>query len=362
MKSRKFIDNKWQVNRFCAEVFQGLEKVFENEIKKITGGRVRIISSTPGLVYFETIFNLSKLYEIKTASSVFVVISVEGNISSPENEKKIIARIKQIIAENNELYGEEIFKTFKITADESASKNFVRLKEIIHEKTQLDLVFKGGDLVMKSAFRKKEFFIRISPRPLSVRFWRNANYNAALNASIAASMVFLTSPDKEDRVLNICAGSGSLLIERCLLSPNPREALGFELLGEVVDIAKHNLKESGIPKKYRIEKGDCEQLSQIISEGQKFNVVLGDLPFGMTVGHKKTNRSLYKKIVLELFKVCDNKTRVALITHDIQSLELVIEEFKDRLKVKEKMQIKMSTQRYGMYIYPMIYIMELLTA
>lgn len=92
-------------------------------------------------------------------------------------------------------------------------------------------------------------------------------------------MIRLHNPEKTDKVLNLCAGSGTLLIERCqLLYPKP--GLGIEIDPETVELANKNIKASLIPKKYKIIQGDIFALPDLITS-ERYNSFIIDLPCGM---------------------------------------------------------------------------------
>lgn len=359
IKKQNIPRSSFKAEKFCIETFNGLEELCIQEIQKITSGNVNIVATKPGLIYFQTKFNLAKLYELKIPVNIYLVVEVTGNkLSNEENIRRVISGIRRISAENEILYGQKVFNTFKLSTRGANSEGFEILKDSIIKQTSLDLVLKGGDMVIKRVVYTPDLLLRISPRPLSTVFWRVANFNAALNASIANAMIFLTNPRSTDRILNICAGSGTLFIERCLYEPFPAQAFGVEIESSTIDRAKRNIKESQISNRYVFLQGDARSLSEIKSlSNVHFDVILGDLPYGLNTGRRSRNSTLYNDLLLESLKVADPKVRICLITQDVNTLNHVIESIPE-LHIEKTFQIKVSTNKPGMYIYPVIYLIK----
>ena len=344
---------------YCAEVFQNLENVFVAELNKLFGEKVSVKEVKNGIVYFETNVPFEDLFLITTATTISIVFSYEKDVNTAINKTKLLGITRFVIKENTEMYGFKVFETLRLISNAGYEKQFLDIKNFLAIKNGLIVTSQAGDLFIRKPNDKEEIWIRISPRPLSTRFWREADFKAALNASIAAAMVQLSEPAKGDNVLNVCAGSGTLLIERCLANPEPEIALGIELVNKHIEYAELNIKEAELSENFKVIQGDCTRMEHIVKEkfGEdfKFNCVVGDLPFGLAVGNKDENRFLYKKILLELRKICTLDARILLITQDVKSIEWALKETGDIYEVKKQIQTKLSTNRDGLYLYPIIY-------
>lgn len=111
---------------FCAEVLNGLEEVFIEEIIEITGGNARVIDTKPGFVYFTFFFNIKKLYEVKTAVSIYLVLRINHRFDALNNLLKITSFCEKIIIQNKDL--DESFTDLKLVAKNATSPEFLNLK------------------------------------------------------------------------------------------------------------------------------------------------------------------------------------------------------------------------------------------
>jgi 23S rRNA G2445 N2-methylase RlmL len=342
--------------QFCAETFEGLEDFCKDEILKQTNNEATHFSKTDRYIFFEYKENLEILKKLRLTNNIY--ISIDSNNKS--FDKELISNIEKVL----KFSSNENFTTFRFAIPKHRYKSVESLVQKISNDFKLKPVAENGDLIIKILERYKKILIRISPKPLSVRSWRVKNYNAALNSTIASMMVHLIKPLANDFVLNICAGSGTLLIERCLTYPSPKGGLGVEMLADVMEYGKENMRKASLPDQYKIIKGDCTQLTQIeimknrLENDQKFNVVLGDLPFGLTNGHKKRNRALYKKMLGQIFKVSSDDARICLITEDQENMIKALNDV-EKFNIIQTVKVKVSTNREGHFIYPIIYLLNI---
>ena len=95
-------------------------------------------------------------------------------------------------------------------------------------------------------------------RPHSARDWRVCDYPGALNATIANVMVNMPGTTVDDRFLNICCGSGTLMVER-LHSGAARHVVGLDSNIDTLRCAGANLRESRTLSGSTLMAGDAQK-------------------------------------------------------------------------------------------------------
>lgn len=342
---------------FYAETIEGLENFLEKEIIKTYGGKAKIKDIQKGFVIFTTPFILKKFYDLRYALDVYITEYIIDTVSNPINCKNLINTIKLLFRLSEKYFGDFEFTSFRIKAFDAGNEDYKILKKQLFKELKLNLIFQESDLLIWKPDHVNKFLIRITPVPLYKSYWRDSNFKGGLNSVIARIMIDLTLPHHTDRVLNICAGSGTLLIERCLTSSPPHSAIGIELDEKVLEYAKRNLRQSNLPKKYKILQGDCRNLGLEI-DNEKFNVILGDLPFGLTIGKKEDNLELYSQILNEILKITEKNCRICLLTQDTKNLDKVLDKLNGKFNLIKKIVLNTKTKNEIM-IHPTIYLISI---
>ncbi|MCB0334523.1 MAG: methyltransferase domain-containing protein, partial [Bdellovibrionales bacterium] len=206
-------------------------------------------------------------------------------------------------------------RSFRLSAAGKDSAVFERLISSLENEIGLRYDAEQGDLFIR--IRKSmvvdegwDVLLRYGLRPLSKRWWRTQDYRGALDGPVAAGIALLTSPGKKQRVLDLCAGSGTFLIERALIGP----ALclcGSELLEDVVALSQKNAEAAGVAMKMSFQQGDARALP---FSDQEFDVVFGNLPWGEACGSKPALKALYIDIVHEAVRVCAPGGQILFLT------------------------------------------------
>jgi 23S rRNA G2445 N2-methylase RlmL len=134
-------------------------------------------------------------------------------------------------------------------------------------------------------------------------------HSAALNATIAAAMVRMSGPTKNDRVANLMCGSGTLLIERLLAGP-ARSAVGVDSDPAAIAAAQENA--AGL---------DVELHTADIADwtGGPFDVIFADPPWGDKTGSHETNDALHELLLRKAFEL--SATRLVVLTHEIRIMQ-----------------------------------------
>lgn len=309
------------------ETPEGLEIIAQQELNRLFNTPAKTIKNTtkPGTfgVYFA---QPRTLLQLQTITAVYLVIPFSVPRPRALLGHEHFSRLSQQIDFVQSLHPEQTFQTFHLDAAGSDSTVMNRIKETITQHTKLAFDPSAGDLLIKlrGALYSKagwEALIRLSPRPLSTRSWRVCNYEGALNAAVAHSMVTLTQPQADDHFLNIGCGSGTLLIER------HRRASAVSITGcdtnpAALHCAQNNIYASGAPS-INILYGDARKLP---FSTHTFNALCADLPFGQLIGTHQNNKTLYPALLEEAARVAKTKACFVIITHEIRLMEAVLQQ------------------------------------
>lgn len=98
---------------------------------------------------------------------------------------------------------------------------------------------------------------------------------------------------KDARVLDICCGSGTFLIEREKLTPCA-SLTGVDIAHNAIDIARQNAEAAGSIAKFMVN--DCLRFEA----DRPYDELISNLPFGNRVGSHKDNVALYSGILERL--------------------------------------------------------------
>lgn len=171
-----------------------------------------------------------------------------------------------------------------------------------------------------------EVLVRLSPQPLSKRDWRVINVPGALNATVAFAMTQIQARDSKERVLNLCSGSATILIEHAL-SRTSDQLLAVDSSANMLGAAKLNCIASdtnGLVTLLRADAGRTPLRPGTIDR------IYADLPFGGQVGSHADNLRLYPKVLEEAHRISRPEAVCILLTHEINLLRECIDQSKWR--------------------------------
>lgn len=163
---------------------------------------------------------------------------------------------------------------------------------------QSEVIIVGGDAVLA---------IRVLGQPPGQRPLPAGALPASLNATLAAALVWLTSPAPDDVFLDPLCGAGTLLRERALAGPYAR-LLGGDRDERAVALAQANL--AGLPN-LALEQWDATALP--LEDGSVDKAALNP-PYGRRAGSHVSNTALYPALIAELARVVRAGGLVALVT------------------------------------------------
>jgi len=298
---------------FEAEVLPGLEQLAADEIRARAGHANQSVVARTGAVTFMYAGAISQLNILKITTAIYG--SVVFNVPRPkallghEHLSRLIKICNSVLDS-----ARPQFNTIGLDAAGDDSSVMQRLMQELARLLGLESSDGRGDLNLRIRRPRVEegweVLIRLTPRPLATRDWRVVNYKGAVFAPIAYAMAGLTHPSSDDRVLNLCCGSGSLLIERAAYG-HAAALEGCDISAEALDAARQNLAAADVSAV--LSDSDARHLPYA---DKSFNVLLADLPFGQLVGSHQDNLTLYPAILTEAARVASPGARFAILSHE----------------------------------------------
>jgi tRNA (guanine6-N2)-methyltransferase len=305
-----------------AECAEGLENITRDEVRRLFPQTIKIERVTSGAVTFSYRGALADLRRLRTATSVYTIQRYA--VPRPKallGHQHLTALLAQL---NSSMVTREDFQTFFLSAAGDGSAVLQRLKSEITQHTKLTAADEKGDLLIRLRRHADgwETLARITARPLATRRWRVCNYEGALNAAVARAMIQLTDPQEDQRVLNLCCGSGTLLIERVSAGP-VAQIVGVDRLPSALECAQTNITAARLRNPITLVQGDATRLDM---PDACMDVVLADLPFGQLVGTHSDNQTLYPRLLAEAARVAVPNAYLVLLSHEIRLMEQLMTE------------------------------------
>ncbi|MGI6523756.1 MAG: methyltransferase domain-containing protein [Bdellovibrionota bacterium] len=308
---------------FEASCLDGTKDLVEKELLKL-GDKLQIFKTdTSDSVVFVAEEDYTKLKSLRKVLSLYYLLCFPVKGPGSLLKADILADINLHILKAIKNSLDFPAKTFRINAAGSDSKTYSEIASKIEHFTGLTFDKENGDLLLR--FRKHpsgkawEVLIRLSSRPLSAKAWRTHNFQGALNPVLAAVLYDLTGIKKDDRLINIMCGSGTILIEASQRRKLSR-IVGIDNNSEVLGYCRDHLKNANI-RDVEVFEMDARETS--FADGS-FDVVLADLPWGENIGSRQENLELYSQFLQEAQRITVSTARIGLITQDIKNLEKVI--------------------------------------
>ena len=247
------------------------------------------------------------------------------------------------------------FRTFRITAAGAGSGIYSRLRQELASATTLEPSDDAAHLqiaIRRSSAGEEgwQALIRTSPMPLTARKWRVCDMPGALNATVASVMASLVRPRPNERALNLCCGSGTLMVERLGLGA-AASVTGVDISADALDCADANLRAAGYRSAASLERADCASLPL---PDASIDTITADLPFGMLQGGYDIE-SLYRSALKESSRVTTANGSLVVITTRRRTILSALEENPQWNLAKE---IPLSIPHSRGYIKPHIYLLR----
>ncbi len=339
------------------EVIPGLEAIAVSELRRVAGGNVELERGyREGLLPFVADCKPAALLKLRTVLAVYArrrfAIPRPKALLGQQHMDALLGMIQAV----RRRYPADTWTTLRVSAAGQDSSVLRRLRDELALRTGLEDVDDEGDLLLR--LRRPldgsdgwEVLLRLSPRPLATRTWRVCNYAGALNASVAHAMALLTQPGADDAVLNLCCGSGTLLIERLAAAP-ARIAIGCDVDADALLCAAENAAAAGA-RALRIESWDAGALPV---PDAWVDALLADLPFGQLVGSHENNLELYPQVLREATRVAIGGAVFVAITHEIRLWERLVADAAADWSLDAVLPIKLPFG--GGYLRPRIFVLR----
>ncbi|ADG73090.1 putative RNA methylase [Cellulomonas flavigena DSM 20109] len=329
----------------------GLRDVLAAEVAEVLPAArgVRDVPGRDDAVVLTLAGALADVARLRTAVAAWVLVHLDvprpKSFASPEHLRRVVDAVYASLRVAGS-------STFRFEAAGADSAVFARLAGLLHDATGLIHDPAAGDLVVRvrrgarppaGAGRAAEdrdpgwdVLVRVGPRPLSARTWRVADFPGAANATIAAAVARLAGVRAEDRVLNLMAGSGTLLVERLLAGP-AAAAVAVDLDVAAHDAARLNLEAAGLltrrprPALLTCDATDPVALQAAVTEplGGTADVVLADPPWGTLHGSHADAPRLHAGLLRAAHAVSAPGARLVVLTHEVKVMERVVRDTAD---------------------------------
>lgn len=322
-------NNMPQVENYIyeAETVIGLERLAAQELRRVPGD-ARMLSEgiRPGAVRFEYKRAAESLKYLKLVQAIYMVLYFEVPRPKALLGHGHFQRLVAAIADVLDAMPSGSFKTLGIDAAGAESSVMQRIKQELASTVGLAPAGEErGDLLVRiipSVARTGwECLIRLTPRPLATRRWRSLNFAAALNATVAQAMVGLASPSADDVFVNLCCGSGSLLIERLTCGVPAEKIIGIDIDEDVLRMAKTNIMHADTALPVRLWVGDVQRSP--LPDGSA-SALVADLPFGKRSGSHRENVTLYPRVLKEAARIAAARTMFVILTHELRLMDSLV--------------------------------------
>ncbi len=248
------------------------------------------------------------------------------------------------------------FRTMRVSAAGQGSRTMRRLRSEIAAALDLD---DGTDAAHLSLSVRPstsgagwDALIRLTPMALSARAWRVCNRASALNATVAHSMVALAGHRAGARLVNLCCGSGTLMIERATARPSA-EIVGIDIDPEALSCAERNLDAAHARNRTHLVLGDARRAPLPTAS---FDAAVADLPFGMASNPNGDLGSLYEETLREAARLVSPRGAFAVVTTRRRLLEDALARNAERWARRAEFPLRVSFRRG--YITPSVYLLH----
>lgn len=343
--------------RYEVETIVGLEEFARREIRQRLGKQARIAESQPlaGRIALTFDGGIRRFDALRTAAAVHRVetfaVPRPRALLGHQHLTRLLAAVRDILNARPD----GTFRTFRIAAAGAGSAVFTRLRQEIASATALQSTDAAAHLHI--AIRRApdapsgwQALIRTTAMPLSARRWRVCDMQGALNANIAAAMASLAHGGATERMLNVCCGSGTLMIERLGMG-RAASITGVDISADALQCADANLRAAGHRTSATLLRADCGALPLRTAS---VDTITADLPYGMLSGGGNIS-ALYRAALTESARVAAPNASLVLITTRRRAL---LDALDDARYWRMLESIPLSVPYRNGYIKPQIYRMR----
>lgn len=340
--------------RYEVETIVGLEEFARREIRQRLGKQARIAESPPmaGRIALSFDGDMRRFDALRTAAAVHRVEDFAVPRPRALLGHQHLTRLLTAVHAVMNARADSSFHTFRIAAAGAGSAVFARLRQEIAAATALESTDAAAHLHI--AVRRApdapsgwQALIRAAAMPLSARRWRVRDMPGALNANIAAAMVSLAHGGNTERMLNMCCGSGTLMVERLGMG-RAAAVTGVDISADALQCADANLRAAGHRSSVTLLRADCGALPLRTAS---VSAITADLPYGMLSGGGNI-LSLYRAALTESARVAAPNASLVVITTQRRALLAALDDVRCWRMLES---IPLSIPYRSGYITPQIY-------
>jgi tRNA (guanine6-N2)-methyltransferase len=303
----------------------GLETLAFSEVRA-SAPDAELVKFARGTAIFRTAAHQGNLMELRTVEDVFVTLAHITGLGHGRDALRVLhgatlnADIESALAIWRRVHKVAKPRTWRVVSQKLGSHDFRRMdageavgdalrrvlpRSIHRVADDADLEFwlwlSGGEALIG---------LRLSDATMRHRTYKREHLPASLRPTVAAAMGWLACPAQEDIVLDPLCGAGTVLIERALLAPL-NQALGGDIRGKAVEVARRNARSAGIEAIWRV--WDARSLPL---EAASVTRIITNLPFGKQVGTHEVNTDLYGGLIGEFGRVLSADGVLVTLTSD----------------------------------------------
>ena len=344
------------------EFVHGLERFVSAELGRVLGGRKFALS--PGGADGRLSLAYGGRAERLTGLGCAVAVHAVERFAAPrprallghQNLTRLADAAKRVMG----LHPVGTFRTMRISAAGSGSATIRRLRGELSAVLGLE---DAGDSAahLSLALRRSadgdgwDALIRLTPTALSARCWRVRNRSDALNATVARAMASLSGRRGSGRFVNLCCGSGTLMIERANTGRFER-VVGVDSDANALDCARENIAAAGLGGEVDAVLGDARNAPL---KSASFDAATADLPFGMISGDGDGGDdlpALYAGILREAARLVIRGGTFAIITTRRRLLADALSANAPEWRQSAEFPLRLSHSRG--YIAPSVYLLR----
>lgn len=324
----------------------GLRPVVLNDLKE---KGLTAIGENEDSIYIQFAEDIiQKVKALRSVARAYLVIQSDNyHPTYLSNHKSILGNLIDIIIDH------DIFETFKISCAGSDSPEVRSIARYIQDSYKIK-ESEEADLKIHIIKPKNvwEVGIQLTPRPLSVRDYKVANMSGAMDPTVAYAANSFCNLGTAHSYLNIFSGSATLLIEAAQCYPNLDKLIGFDNNKKHLSLSIKNIKEAGLIKRVQVKEADIFDNPNL----GKFDVIVSDLPFGMSISKDEDLEKLYSAFIQYCENSLHTEGRLVIYTSEYEIIESVLS--KSQFRVIQKLQLKFITN-VNAYLRPKIIVCEL---
>ena len=182
-----------------------------------------------------------------------------------------------------------------------------------------------GELYLRLARQRDgrgwEVLVRLTPHVLSKRSYRLVDVPGALNATVAYAMTRCGPLPGSARIVNLCSGSSTLLIEHAQSRPADR-LVGVDNDRAMLDAGCRNARAAATQDRICHLLADARRAPL---PSRMFDRIYADLPFGHHIGSHRRNLRLYPAILLEAQRLAKRHASFLVLTHEVKLMKRSLE-------------------------------------